>query len=180
MTQLFFKETVSQRWRLNPITKLEEINLSLSCHLCWKDRCWQTTYLFSGRFWTAVQKHPGLLLSCTFLGHQTLLWQGVTSVLIFSAELHHLWWSGGNRGGKSLQNKITRGKNFQNGIATYHMKMQMGDGQHLNLLSWGKHEARFGNSTTILVVLEGSATEHQTSSGYISASDHTTGHPCSG
>ena len=141
MTQLFFKEFVSQLWRLNSITKLEEINFSLSCHLHWKDGCWQTTYLFSGRFWTVVQKHPGVLLSCTFLGHQTLLWQGATTVLIFSGKLPHLWWSGGNRGGKSLQNKITGGKCFQSAIATYHMKMQMGDGQCLNLLSWGNHEA---------------------------------------
>lgn len=142
MTQLFFKESVSQLCRLNSITKLEEINFSLSFHLHWKDGCWQTTYLFSGRLWTVVEKHPGLLLSCTFLGHQTLLWQGVTTVLIFSGKLHHLWWSGGNREGKSLQNEITGRKNFQNVIATYHMKMQMADGQCLNLLSWRKHEAR--------------------------------------
>lgn len=140
MTQLFFKEFMSQLWRLNSITKLEEINFSLSCHLHWKDGCWQTTYLFSGRFWTVVQKHLGLLIPCTFLGHQTLLWQGVTTVLIFSGELHHLQWSGGNRRGKSLQNKITGGKNFQNVIAMYHMKMQMADKQRLNLLG-GKREA---------------------------------------
>lgn len=110
MTQLFFQEFVSQLWRLNSITKLEEINFSLSCHLYWKDGCWQATYLYSGRFWTAIQKHLEWLLSCTFLGDQILLWQGEIRALIFSRKLHWLWWSGENKGGKSLQNKITAGR----------------------------------------------------------------------
>lgn len=134
MTQMFFKAFVSQLWRLNPITKLEEINLSLSCHLHWKDGWWQTISLFSGRVWTIVQKLSGLLLPHTSLGHQTLLCQGVTTVLIFSGNLHPLWWSGRNRGRESLQNKLTGGKSFQNVTVTYHMKMQRSDGQCLNLL----------------------------------------------
>jgi len=143
MTQLLLKEFVSQLWRLNSITKLEKINFSFSCHLHWKDGCWQTTYLFSGRLWTGVQKHLGLLLSCTFPGHQTLLRHGVTTDSVFSGKLHNLWCSGGNRGRKNLQNEIIGGKSFQNVLATYHMKMQTGDGQCPNLLSreaWGRAE----------------------------------------
>lgn len=174
MTQLFFQEFVSQLWRLNSITKLEEINFSLSCHLHWKDGCWQATYLCSDRFWTAVQKHPELLLSCTFPGHQTLLWQGVTTALIFSRKLHCLWWSGGNKGGKSLQNKITAGKVSRMWLLRTTQKCKWVTGNVLIFICW-KHEEGWA-----ILVLGGSTIQHQTSSGCISASNHTTYHPCSG
>lgn len=150
MTQLFFKEFESQLWRLNSITKLEEINLSLSSHLHWKDGCWQTISLFSGRVWTVVQKHSGLVLPCTSLAHQTLLCQRVTTVLIFSGNLHPLWWSGGNRGGKSLQNKTT------GGVSRMWCKGVMG-----NVVISLAGSMR--QSCATLVMLEGSSTEHQTS-----------------
>lgn len=140
MTQLFFQEFVSQLWRLNSITKLEEINFSLSCHLHWKDGCWQATYLYSGRFWTAVQKHPELLLSCTFLGHQTLLWQGVTTAFILSRKLHCPWWSEGNKGGKSLQNKITARRVSRMWLLHITWKCKWETGNVL-IFFWEKHEA---------------------------------------
>lgn len=140
MTQPFFQEFVSQLWRLNSITKLEEINFSLLCHLHWKDGCWQGTYLYSDRFWTVVQKHPESLLSCTFLGHQTLLWQGVTTAFIFSRKLHHLCWSGGNKGGKSLQNKITAGRVSRMWLLHITWKCTWVTGNVL-LCSCRKHEA---------------------------------------
>lgn len=154
MTQLFFQEFVSQLWRLNSITKLEEINFSLCCHLLWKDGCWQAPYLYSDKFWTAVQKHPELLLSCSFLGHQTLLWQEVTA-LIFSRKLHCVWWSGGNKGGKSLQNKITAGEVSRMWWLHITWKCKRVTS---NVLIFFCRSMRQG--CTILVVLEGSATEH--------------------
>lgn len=138
MTQLFFQEFVSQLWRLNSITKLEEINFSLSCHLHWKDGCWQGTSLHSCRFWTALQKHPELLLSCTFLGYQTLLRQGVTTALIFSRRL----WCDGVEGIKeeSLQNKITAGRasRMWSLHITWECKWVTGN---VLIFFWGKHEA---------------------------------------
>lgn len=93
-----------------------------------------------GRFWTAVQKHPELLLSCTFLEHQNLLWQGVTTAFIFSRKLHCLWWSRGSKGGKSLQNKITAGRVSRMWSLHITWKCKLVTGNVL-IFFWGKHEA---------------------------------------
>lgn len=76
MIQLFSNEFVRQLWRLNPVTKMEEIDFSFSSKATSNEKmdAGKATCLFSVRFWTGVQKQPRILLPCALLAHQTLLW----------------------------------------------------------------------------------------------------------
>lgn len=139
MTQLFFREFASQLRRLNSITKLEEINFCLSCHFHWKK--WMLAN-YPHVFWQVLDccpeaariipilhllRTPDLAMAAE---KTSIFWEVTTSVM--ERREHRR---------KETPKWDHGGKNFQNGIATYRMKMRMGDGQRLNLLSWEKREA---------------------------------------
>lgn len=139
MTQLFFREFASQLWRLNSITKLEEINFCLSCHFHWKK--WMLAN-YPPVFWQVLEccpeaariipilhllRTPDLAMAAEKTSFN-IFWEVTTSVM--ERREHRR---------KETPKRDHGGKNFQNVIATY--RMRMGDGQCLNLLSWEKHEA---------------------------------------